>query len=123
MMVRRKSPSWPHCGCRRRVSVSPWQHRPRRGTGWFGYRHRRLVADPPTPSLDVLLPPGADLLVLNGTPLELAGRVAVEGELLFEDDAAARVQWLAQTRKIYFDEKPRIERSHREFAESLRRGR
>jgi len=77
----------------------------------------------PPPSFDVLLPPRVDLLVLNGAPLELAGRVAVEGVLLFDDDPAARVHWVAQTRKIYFDERPRIERSHREFAESLRRGR
>ena len=74
-------------------------------------------------SFDVLLPPRVDLLVLNSAPLELAGRVAVEGVLLFDDDPAARVQWVAQTRKIYFDERPRIERSHREFSESLRRGR
>jgi uncharacterized protein len=74
-------------------------------------------------SFDVLLPPRVDLLVLNGAPLELAGRVALEGVLLFDDDPAARVHWLAQTRKIYFDEKPRIERSHREFAESVLRGR
>ncbi|HJV13969.1 MAG TPA: hypothetical protein VJ625_08765 [Propionibacteriaceae bacterium] len=75
------------------------------------------------PSFDVLLPPRVDLLVLNEAPLELAGRVAVEGVLLFEDDPIARVRWVAQTRKIYFDELPRMERSHREFAESLRRGR
>jgi hypothetical protein len=75
------------------------------------------------PSFDVLLPPGVDLLVLNGAPLELAGRVALEGVLLFDDDPAARVHWLAQTRKIYFDEKPRIDRSHREFIESRMRGR
>jgi predicted nucleotidyltransferase len=75
------------------------------------------------PSFEVLLPPRVDLLVLNGAPLELAGRVAVEGVLLFDDDPAARVHWVAQTRKIYFDELPRIERSHREFLESLRRGR
>lgn len=75
------------------------------------------------PSFDVLLPPRVDLLVLNGAPLELAGRVALEGVLLFDDDPAARVHWLAQTRKIYFDEKPRIDRSHREFTESLLRGR
>jgi predicted nucleotidyltransferase len=61
------------------------------------------------PSFEVLLPPRVDLLVLNGAPLELAGRVAVEGVLLFEDDPAARVHWVAQTRKIYFDERPRIE--------------
>jgi predicted nucleotidyltransferase len=75
------------------------------------------------PSFDVLLPPGVDLLVLNGAPLELAGRVALEGVLLLDDDPAARVHWLAQTRKIYFDEKPRIDRSHREFIESRMRGR
>lgn len=74
------------------------------------------------PSFDVLLPVRVDLLVLNAAPLELAGRVAVEGVLLFDDDPACRVRWVAQTRKIYFDERPRIERSHREFAESLRRG-
>jgi predicted nucleotidyltransferase len=75
------------------------------------------------PSFEVLLPPRVDLLVLNDAPLELAGRVAVEGVLLFEDDPVARVHWVAQTRKIYFDERPRIERSHQEFAEGLRRGR
>jgi len=80
------------------------------------------ASDAPS-SFEVLLPPRVDLLVLNGAPLELAGRVAVEGVLLFEYDPIARVRWLAQTRKIYFDERPRIERSHREFAESLRRGR
>lgn len=78
------------------------------------------AADAPA-SFQVLLPPRVDLLVLNGAPLELAGRVAVEGVLLFEDDPPERVHWLAQTRKIYFDERPRLERSHREFAESLRR--
>jgi uncharacterized protein len=80
------------------------------------------ASDPP-PSFEVLLPPRVDLLVLNGAPLELAGRVAVEGVLLFDDDPVARVRWVAHTRKIYFDERPRIERSHREFSESLRRGR
>lgn len=79
-------------------------------------------SDPPQ-SYDVLLPAGVDLLVLNGAPLELAGRVALDGQLLFDDDPAARVRWVAQTRKIYADEKPRLDRSHREFAESLRRGR
>ena len=74
-------------------------------------------------SFEVLLPPGVDLMVLNQAPLELAGRVAMEGQLLFDDDPSARVHWLAQTRKIYADERPRIERSHREFRESLLRGR
>ena len=61
--------------------------------------------------------------MLNTAPPELAGRVSVEGRLLFEDDAVARVRWEATTRKIYFDELPRIERSHREFLRSVRRGR
>jgi uncharacterized protein len=79
-------------------------------------------SDPPA-AFDVLLPPGLDLMVLNGAPLELAGRVALDGVLLFDDDPPARVRWVAQTRKIYADEKPRLERSHREFLESVRRGR
>jgi hypothetical protein len=35
----------------------------------------------------------------------------------------ARVRWTSMTRKIYFDELPRLTRAHREFAESVRRGR
>lgn len=77
----------------------------------------------PPEKFEVLLPAGVDLLVLNHAPLELAGRVAAAGELLFEADAAARVGWEATTRKIYFDELPRMNRSHQEFAEAvLRRG-
>lgn len=77
----------------------------------------------PPQAFEVLLPPSVDLLVLNHAPLELAGRVAAGGRLLFESDGAARVAWEATTRKIYFDELPRINRAHREFAEAvLRRG-
>lgn len=57
-------------------------------------------------------------VVLDTAPLELAGRVAVEGVLLFDDHPPARVRWVATTRKIYFDELPRIRRAHQEFAES-----
>lgn len=77
----------------------------------------------PPASFDVLLPAGADLLVLNDAPLELRGRVALHGRLLFDDDPPARVRWTATTRKIYADERPRLERAHREFAEAVRRGR
>ena len=73
----------------------------------------------PPNSFDVLLPHGVDLLILDDAPLELAGRVAVGGRLLFEDDQVARVRWEAMTRKIYFDELPRISRSHREFAAAV----
>ena len=73
-------------------------------------------------SFEVLLPSGVDLLVLDTAPLELAGRVALEGVLLFDDAPEARVRWVATTRKIYFDELPRIRRAHREFLEALRSG-
>lgn len=73
----------------------------------------------PPSSFDVLLPPGVDLLILDDAPLELAGRVAVGGRLLFDDDQVARVRWEAMTRKIYFDELPRIARAHREFAAAV----
>jgi uncharacterized protein len=74
-------------------------------------------------AFDVLLPSGVDLLVLDDAPLELAGRVALHGTLLFETDHRARVAWEATTRKIYLDELPRITRAHQEFAEAVRRGR
>ena len=70
-------------------------------------------------SFEVLLPPRVDLLVLDDAPLELAGRVATGGRLLFEDDPVARVRWEATTRKIYFDELPRLTRAHREFAAAV----
>lgn len=70
-------------------------------------------------SFEVLLPVGVDLLVLNGAPLELAGPVAARGVVLFDTDPVARVRWEATTRKIYFDELPRLQRTHTEFAESV----
>jgi hypothetical protein len=81
-----------------------------------------ISADTPE-AFEILLPAGVDLVVLNGAPLELAGRIALHGRLLFESDPAARVVWEATTRKIYLDELPRLNRAHREFAEAvLRRG-
>jgi predicted nucleotidyltransferase len=77
--------------------------------------------DPPQ-AFEVDLPAGVDLLVLNAAPLELAGRVALHGRLLFDDDPAARVRWLATTRKIYLDELPRLRRAHADFVESRTRG-
>ncbi|WP_298805173.1 type VII toxin-antitoxin system MntA family adenylyltransferase antitoxin [uncultured Pseudokineococcus sp.] len=79
-------------------------------------------ADPPQ-AFEVLLPPRVDLLVLNTAPLLLRGRVAVEGRLLFEEDAAERVRWEATTRTMYFDELPRLRRADAEFAEEVLRGR
>ena len=72
-------------------------------------------------SFEVDVPVGVDLMILDTAPLELRGRVAEKGVLLFEVDSAARVHWEAMTRKVWFDERPRIERSHREFAAALAR--
>lgn len=75
-------------------------------------------ADPPR-SWEVDVPAGVDLVVIEPTmPLELAGRIAQEGVVLFDDDPPARVEWVATTRKVWLDERYRYERSHREFLES-----
>lgn len=55
---------------------------------------------------EILLPDGVDLVVLDTAPLWLAGRVALHGRLLFDDDPPARVAWQADTRFIYLDELP-----------------
>lgn len=78
--------------------------------------------EPAPASFDLDLPANVDLLVLNGAPLEIAGRIAMEGQLVLEVDEVARVRWESRTRKIYCDERYRIERSHREFLEAITRG-
>lgn len=78
--------------------------------------------EPAPQAFEVAMPAGVDLLVLNSAPLEIKGKIALEGILLFEDDQVARVRWESTTRKIYLDERYRIERSHREFLETLSRG-
>lgn len=73
---------------------------------------------------DVPVPPGVDLLVIERrSPLVLLGRIALHGELLFDDDPPARVCWQATTRKIYLDEKPRLDRARATFLEAQVRGR
>jgi hypothetical protein len=74
-------------------------------------------------SWEVPLPPGADLLVLDGAPLELAGRVALHGVLLFDDDPPERVRWQAQTRLVYLDEEERQRRLDHIYHQARRRGR
>jgi len=61
-----------------------------------------------------------DLVVLDSAPLDIAGRVAMRGELLFDDDPPARVRWEATTRKIYADERPRVERAWKDFVDATR---
>ncbi len=80
---------------------------------WFG------GADPASWTV-AGLPPSVDLLVLDRAPLELAGRVALHGILLFDDDPAARVEWVATTRRIYLDERPRSDTARRIFFAGLR---
>ncbi len=94
------------------------RHQPESDTdvaAWFGSDVDRF-------KLEAHLPAGVDLLVLDDAPLELAGRVAMYGRLLFETDPAQRVEWQATTRKIYLDERPRVERSRADFAASRRDG-
>jgi len=83
---------------------------------WFG----RADVD----GLDLMaeLPARVDLLVLDRAPLELAGRVALQGRLLFDDDPPARVRWEATTRKIYLDEKPRIAQARADFVKAWSHG-
>jgi len=78
---------------------------------WFGGR--------PPASWEVALPGDVDLLVLDTAPLYLAGRVALRGRLLFDDEPATRVRWEADTRTVYLDERPYIEAMAREYLEAV----
>jgi predicted nucleotidyltransferase len=69
---------------------------------------------------DVALPAGVDLVILNDAPLGPAGTIAQEGRVLLAEDPVARVRQVAQTRRIWLDERPRYERSHREFLAAVR---
>lgn len=105
----------------------------------FAYLHGSRVSGPTTATSDVdvaawfgrpveawvvvaTLPEVVDLLVLDTAPLELAGRVAQAGRLLFELDPPARVAWEATTRKIYLDELPRRDQARRDFVQARRGG-
>jgi predicted nucleotidyltransferase len=79
-------------------------------------------SNPPN-AWEVDLPAGVDLVVLHRLPLELAGRIALEGVVLFDDDPPARVHWVADTRKIWLDERWRFEAAQREYLEARTHGR
>jgi hypothetical protein len=81
---------------------------------WWGAR--------PPASWEVDLPVGVDLVVLDSAPLWLAGRIAQEGRLLFDDDPRARVRWQADTRLRYLDEIPAIRERYRRRRIELARG-
>jgi hypothetical protein len=72
---------------------------------------------------EVGVPAGVDLVVLNEAPLWLAGRVAMHGRLLFDDDPAARVRWQAETRLTYLDELPLRLETVEQYLEAVARGR
>ena len=75
-------------------------------------------ADPPS-SWVVDLPEGVDLLILEGAPLHLAGRVALHGRLMFDDDPSARVRWESTTRLVYLDELPYIQEMSAAYLKSV----
>ena len=101
----------------------------------FGYLHGSRVAGSPRPDSDldvaahfagrapssweVPVPAEVDLVVLDRTPLYLAGRIALHGRLLFDDDPPARVRWESETRVQYLDELPLIEQTMREYLEAV----
>jgi uncharacterized protein len=60
------------------------------------------------------VPDGVDLVVLDHALLWLAGRIALDGRLLFDDDPPARVRWQADTRRIWLDERPYLLERQRE---------
>lgn len=68
---------------------------------------------------EVTVPDHTDLVVLDRAPLWLAGRIALEGRLLFDDDPPARVRWLADTRRIWLDERPYLLERQREWREAV----
>lgn len=72
-------------------------------------------------SWDVGVPDGVDLVVLDDAPLYLAGRIALRGRLIFQEDPAERVRWEAETRVRYLDELPLIQESAREYLAAVAR--
>lgn len=80
-------------------------------------------ASNPPHAWEIDLPAGVDLVVLHRLPLEMAGRIALEGVVLFDDDPPCRVRWMADTRKVWLDERPRFEAAQREYLEATARGR
>lgn len=61
------------------------------------------------------LPEIVDLVDVRRAPEYLAGRIAMEGVVVLDDDPAARVHWQADTRKRYLDESFRRERFRLDF--------
>ncbi|MGI8875174.1 MAG: nucleotidyltransferase domain-containing protein [Egibacteraceae bacterium] len=61
------------------------------------------------------LPDRVDILDLTSAPDGLAGRVAMTGVVVLDDDPPQRIRWQADTRKRHLDEALRRERFRRDF--------
>jgi uncharacterized protein len=61
------------------------------------------------------LPGVVGLIDLRRAPDGLAGRVALHGRVVLDDDPARRVRWQATTRKRHLDEAFRRQRLQRDF--------
>jgi hypothetical protein len=80
--------------------------------GWWG-------SDAPPQAWEVGVPDGVDLVVLDRAPLWLAGRIALGGRLLFDDDPPVRVRWQSDTRRIWLDERPYVLERMREWRRAV----
>lgn len=65
-----------------------------------------------------VLPDVVDLLTLRGAPEWLAGRAALDGVVVMDDDPPLRIRWQAQTCKRYLDEEFRRRRFREDFVRS-----
>jgi predicted nucleotidyltransferase len=61
------------------------------------------------------LPAGVDLVDLRRAPEGLAGRIALTGIVVLDDDPPRRIRWQADTRKRHLDEADRRDRFRRDF--------
>ena len=61
------------------------------------------------------LPDLVDLVDLATAPEWLAGRAAMTGHVLLDDDPVQRIRWQAGTRKRHLDESDRRDRFRRDF--------
>lgn len=66
-------------------------------------------------SLRGALPDSVDLVDLRTAPDVLAGRVALTGVVVLDDDPAQRIRWQADTRKRHLDEQFRRDRFRKDF--------
>jgi uncharacterized protein len=64
------------------------------------------------------LPDIVDLTDLRRAPEPLAGRIALTGQVVLDDDPVQRIRWQASTRKRHLDEAFRRERFRRDFVQA-----